>query len=203
VFVLYAVVAGLLIGLLVGGRLSGLARLHFEWAPLIALGMAIQLALFSDPIASSVGAAGPPIYVGSSLLVLAAVCRNWSITGLPIVALGATSNLVAIVANGGYMPAAASALAAQGREAPSAYSNSAYAAEPVFAPLTDIFAMPTWVPLANVFSVGDILIAVGIAVAIVVAMRAGSRRDRGSNERAREAQEPVREPALHDGASRN
>ena len=175
-FVLYAVAAGLLIGLLARGRLSGLARLEFEWAPLIALGMIIQVALFSDPIASSIGSAGPPIYVGSSLLVLAAVCRNWSIAGMPIVALGAASNLVAIVANGGYMPASAAALAAQGREAPSVYSNSAYVAEPALAPLTDIFAMPTWLPLANVFSIGDVLIALGIAVAIVVAMRSASAR---------------------------
>jgi hypothetical protein len=196
VFVLYAVVAGLLIGLLVGGRLSGLARLDFEWAPLIALGMAIQLALFSGPIAASVGSAGPPIYVGSSLLVLAAVFRNWSITGLPIVALGAASNLAAIVANGGYMPASAAALAAQGRDAPSVYSNSTYVAEPALAPLTDIFAMPTWIPMANVFSIGDILIAAGIAVTIVVAMR----RRVGGAEPAPRGQRDI---ALHDGASRN
>jgi hypothetical protein len=195
-FVLYAVLAGLLIGLLVGGRLSGLARLEFEWAPLIALGMAIQLALFSDPIASSIGSAGPPIYVGSSLLVLAAVCRNWSITGLPIVALGAASNLAAIVANGGYMPASAGALAAQGRDAPSVYSNSTYLADPALAPLTDIFAMPTWIPLANVFSIGDILIAVGIGLAIVAAMRRGARDGRPASPRPGDI-------AIRDGASRN
>jgi hypothetical protein len=202
-FVLYAVVAGLVIGFLVGGRPSGLARLQFEWAPLIALGMAIQLALFSGPIASSIGNAGPPIYVGSSLLVLAAVCRNWSIPGLPIVALGAASNLVAIAANGGYMPAAASALEAQGREAPSVYSNSAYLAEPVLAPLTDIFAMPTWIPFANVFSVGDILIAAGIVVVIVVAMRARKDRDGAAPGRRGDARTSAGDVALHNGASGN
>ena len=39
---------------------------------------------------------------------------------------------------------------------------------PRLAPLTDIFAMPRWLPFANVFSVGDVLIGVGVA-----------RRDRG------------------------
>jgi len=196
VFVLYAVVAGLLLGLLVGGRLSGLGRLEFEWAPLIALGMVIQIALFSDPVAAGIGAAGPPIYVGSSLLVLAAVCRNWSMRGLPIVALGAASNLVAIIVNGGYMPASAAALAAQGRDAPAVYSNSSYVAEPVLGPLTDIFAMPTWIPLANVFSIGDVLIGVGVALTIIVAMRRGAGR-RGSRT------EGPREAALQNGASRN
>ena len=38
-------------------------------------------------------------------------------------------------------------------------------------PLTDIFALPTWVPFANVFSVGDVLIAAGVVVVIVAAMR--------------------------------
>jgi hypothetical protein len=165
--------------------------------------MAIQLALFSAPIASNVGNAGPPIYLGSSLLVLAAVCRNWSIPGLPIVAVGAASNLVTIAANGGYMPAAASALAAQGREAPSVYSNSAYLAEPVLAPLTDVFAMPTWIPLANVFSVGDVLIAIGIVVTIVVAMRGDRARNRPVSGAPRTVREASREVAIHDGASRN
>jgi hypothetical protein len=31
--------------------------------------------------------------------------------------------------------------------------------------------MPTWLPFANVFSVGDILITAGVAATIVLAMR--------------------------------
>jgi len=30
--------------------------------------------------------------------------------------------------------------------------------------------MPAWVPMANVFSVGDVLIGAGVAVAVVAAM---------------------------------
>jgi hypothetical protein len=40
----------------------------------------------------------------------------------------------------------------------------------VLEPLTDLFAMPTWIPMANVFSIGDVLIGVGAAMAIVGAM---------------------------------
>jgi hypothetical protein len=174
-FILYAVLAGLLLGLALGGRPSGLGRLEFRWAPLILLGMAVQVALFSDPIASRVGSAGPAIYVASTVVVLVAVLRNWRIAGLPIVAAGAAANLAAIVANGGYMPASASALAAQGRLESTVYSNSALLADPALAPLTDIFAMPTWLPFANVFSVGDVLIAIGVGVAIVAAMRSTPR----------------------------
>ena len=97
--------------------------------------------------------------------------RNWRIAGLPLVALGAASNAAAILANGGYMPAGAAALAALGKAAPTVYSNSSVVAHPALEPLTDIFALPRFVPFANVFSLGDMLLAAGIALTIVVAMR--------------------------------
>jgi hypothetical protein len=78
---------------------------------------------------------------------------------------------VAIVANGGYMPASGAAMAALGKTAPTVYSNSAIVPDPVLWPLTDVFGLPTWLPGANVFSVGDILIAIGVIVVIVSAMR--------------------------------
>jgi hypothetical protein len=94
---------------------------------------------------------------------------------VPLVLLGAACNLVAILANGGYMPASPSALAAVGEAAPVIYSNSSVVPHPVFEPLTDIFALPSWLPFNNVFSVGDVILAVGVVVVIVSAMRAGSR----------------------------
>ena len=63
------------------------------------------------------------IYVASTVLVLAAVVANRSIPGMAIVALGAVSNLAAIVANGGYMPAARSAGRPR-KSDPTTYSNS-------------------------------------------------------------------------------
>jgi len=35
--------------------------------------------------------------------------------------------------------------------------------------------LPSWLPLANVFSIGDVLIGVGVIVAIVLSMRAAGR----------------------------
>jgi hypothetical protein len=121
-----------------------------------------------------VGDLGPWIYVASTSLVLIVVLRNLRITGLPIVALGAASNLVAIVANGGYMPASPEAAAAAGRDAATTYSNSAIVDGAVLAPLTDIFALPQWMPMHNVFSIGDVLIGVGVVLAIAAAMRRGA-----------------------------
>jgi hypothetical protein len=171
-FILYAIPVGLLVGLLIGGRLAGLNSLTFRWAWLAIFGFAVQVVLFSGPVSDRVGNAGPPIYVASTLAVLVAVLRNSRIPGLAIVALGAACNLAAIVANGGFMPASPGAMAALSKAEATSYSNSAVVEAPALEPLTDIFALPAGLPFANVFSIGDLLICLGVAVAIVVAMHA-------------------------------
>jgi hypothetical protein len=182
-FILYAVIVGVIVGLAVGGRLSGLASIDFRWAPLILVGFLVQVVLFSDAVAARVGAAGPVVYVVSTLLVGAAVLRNLRLPGMPLILLGAFSNMAAILANGGFMPAAPGAMAALGKDAPTIYSNSAILDEPSLAPLIDQFALPRWLPFANVFSVGDAVLAAGVVVLIVVAMRRAPRPGpRGATE---------------------
>lgn len=173
-FILYAVVLGIIAGLLTGGRLAALGDLKFRWPALVVIGLLTQIILFSDPVAERIGALGPPIYVASTLLAVAAVLRNVAIPGFALVAAGAASNLAAIVANGGFMPAAPGALAALGKPEPAIYSNSSVVADPALAPLIDLFAMPGWLPFANIFSIGDVLLGLGIAVAIVATMRRGT-----------------------------
>ena len=170
-FILYAVAIGVIVGLLAGGRPSGLASIHIRWAPIIAGGLIFQIILFADPVAERVGDLGPALYLASTIAVAAAVVRNWRIPGIPLVVAGAACNLAAVLANGGFMPASASALAASGKAIPEMYSNSSSVADPALWPLTDIFALPSWLPAANVFSVGDVLIGVGIAMVIVTGMR--------------------------------
>ena len=169
-FILYAVVAGLIIGVATGGSLARLGDLRFRWAPLIALGMLGQVLLFSTSLGAALGDAAPAAYVISNAVVLVAVLRNLAIPGLTLVFIGGAANLITIVANGGYMPVSPEAVAAMGRLPKEGYSNSRLLDSVVLGPLTDIFAMPTWIPLANVFSVGDALIGIGAAIAVVAAM---------------------------------
>ena len=168
-FILYAVVAGLLAGVLTGGSAARLGDLHIRWAPLIAVGMVGQLLLFSSPLGGLLGDAAPLAYVASNAAVLVAVWRNLAIPGFPLVLIGGASNLIAICANGGYMPVSAAAVAAMGRLPKEGYSNSRLLEGVMLGPLTDVFAMPTWIPLANVFSIGDVLIGVGAAIAVYAA----------------------------------
>jgi Family of unknown function (DUF5317) len=172
-FILYALLIGLVVGVVAGGHVMSLADLRLRWGSLIVGGFLVQVILFTDAVASRIGPAGPPLYVGSTLLVAVAVLRNLRVPGVPLIVLGAASNMFAILANGGYMPAAAAALASLGKSAPVIYSNSAVVSSPALEWLTDRFALPTWVPFANVFSVGDVLVAVGVAVLIATAMRHG------------------------------
>ncbi len=166
-----AVPIGLVVGALVGGSVDRLSGLRLRWPWLAVAGLAFQAVLFTETGANLAGAAAPALYVASTAAVLVAVLWNLRLTGMPIVAVGAISNLAAVVANGGVMPTTAAALAVAGLDGPGAHTNSALLASPALAPLTDVYAIPAGVPLANVFSVGDLLIAVGIAFVIAAAMR--------------------------------
>ena len=170
-FILYGVLIGLLLGFLAGGRPAGLATLRIEYGWVMIAGLLVQVVLFSPAAAERVGQLGPPIYIASTLVVALAILANLRITGMAVVGLGAILNLAAIVANGGYMPADPRAMATLGMAEPTTYSNSAVVADPALWALTDIFALPAWLPWSNVFSIGDIIIVLGVVIVIVAAMR--------------------------------
>jgi hypothetical protein len=169
-FMLWAIPVGIGVGLLVGGKLAGLSALRFRWAWLAVVGLLIQVALFTPAGDALTGGYGPAIYVVSTVAVFVAVLRNLRITGMPIVALGSISNIAAITANGGFMPADPAALATAGLD-PGSHTNSVVIENPALQPLTDIFAIPAGLPFANVFSIGDVLLGIGIVVVIAAAMR--------------------------------
>lgn len=172
---LAAIPIGMVVGIALGGRIESLSEIRLRWAWLAVAGLAVQVLLFTPTGDAVAGDLGPAIYLGSTAAVFVAVLRNWRLAGMPIVALGALSNLVAIAANGGAMPADPAALARAGLDGPGAHTNSVVVADPALQPLTDIFAIPAGVPLANVFSVGDVLIGLGIVVVIAASMRAARR----------------------------
>ena len=171
-FMLYSILIGLAIGLLLGGRIGRLADLHLAWVPLAVAALIVQFILFDEQLNGVLGSLVPPIYVASTAVVLAVVLRNLrKAAGLALVALGTISNLAAIVANGGYMPVTAEALGVDAPTVPFYGGNSVLTANPILEPLVDRFVMPAWLPLTNIFSVGDVLIAAGIVIVMVVGMR--------------------------------
>jgi hypothetical protein len=157
----------------VGGRLRELGRVRFRFAWLLwaALTLLIGLTLWTGPRNGIRDAAYFGSY-GLGVLFLGANARR--MPALWIVALGAAFNLAAISANGGLMPASRNALEASGLALhPSDFVNSVLIEHPRLGFLGDMFWIPKGWPLANVFSIGDVLIALGAAVAIHAAC--GSR----------------------------
>src|SRR5260221_10644206 len=110
------VFAGIVLALLLRGDVRRLAALRFRRIELFYAGMGVQVLAFpfaflpwhtSDSIARGLW------LVSYGLLVCAAVV-NRSVTGVPVIAAGMVSNVVAILANGGHMPALPGALRAAG-----------------------------------------------------------------------------------------
>jgi hypothetical protein len=150
---------------LFGGRLGALleVRLRHVWAILAALGLevaAIELPGLADRLRTALLVAAYPI-----LAVF--LVANWHVPGIPLVALGGAMNLLVISVNGGVMPASPSALAGAGLPVhPSGFHNSAVLPDPRLGFLGDVFFIPASWPLSNVFSVGDVLIGLGVAWAL-------------------------------------
>ncbi len=160
--------AGLLVGLVRGGRLGNLGqmRLRQGWLAILALGS--QLIAFS-PLTSSFSAVDAPLYLVSNLILMVAVGLNLHLGGMRLLGLGLLCNALVIGLNGGYMPVSPAAqrmaglerwaetLEAQGR-----HSNTVLmTADTPLAFLGDVIPWPLPIPFRNVYSVGDFLIGVG------------------------------------------
>jgi hypothetical protein len=167
-----------------GGNLSALGRVHLRYVPAIFGALAIQIAIVSVVPGGSEWL-HRVLHIGSYALAAVFVAANRRLAGMRVLALGATLNLIAILANNGVMPASRSALRSAGRLTSSTdFLNSAVMPHPRLLFLGDIFAVPHGVPLANVFSIGDVCIAIGVAIAIhgLAGSRLVPRRDGAVND---------------------
>ena len=159
-------------GLLRGGSLLHFATLPLRWIPLIVASFALQLFLFTPFLHQPlIAVAVEPLYLLSMAIAAVWVALNWRIPGMPLIGLGLLLNLAAIAANGGHMPVSPESARYAGKLSSLAnqpsISNNSLRIAPEQAHLwilTDIIALPKAFPLANVFSIGDVLLALGIAL---------------------------------------
>ncbi|MDQ3538850.1 MAG: DUF5317 domain-containing protein [Actinomycetota bacterium] len=149
---------------LAGGHLSRLSRLQLRAAWLVLGALALQVAIISLVPAAAPPAAMAVAHLGSYAMAVAFLILNRHVPGLVLTGVGGLLNLAAIGANDGVMPAAPDALAAAGRAGPGHFVNSAAVPDARLAWLGDVFAIPAPLPLANVFSLGDVVLIVGAAV---------------------------------------
>lgn len=163
-----AVGIGLIIGILTRGSLAGFSQARFRWLPILILAVFVQVLIFTPLLGETTFANdyGHIIYMGTILMTLAVFSRNLHIPGLVVILIGALLNALVIFANGGFMPTSAELLDEAGRlehvEERPTHTNSVIADDDtLLAFLGDIFALPESMPLSNVYSIGDIFIAVG------------------------------------------
>lgn len=182
-FLLPSIVVGFALAVILGGRPSRVLEVHLRIGWAVALAILLQVGLFSR---LGTGLPAPALRVGHvlsyALLIAFALANRRVRTLLPTMA-GMVLNSIAIIVNGGHMPVDAGAARAAGLS-PADFANvSAEATHLRF--LGDIFALPQQLPFANTFSIGDILIGVGMAAFIVATAFDGDaeRLERSLGER--------------------
>ncbi len=102
------------------------------------------------------------LHVGTFGFAAAFMWSNRHICGSWLIAVGAAMNLAAIVANGGTMPASEWAWNTAGFAEMTGFENSNVTADATLWFFGDILAIPKTWPLSNVFSIGDIVIVIGV-----------------------------------------
>ena len=164
------VLAGML-GYLLGGRLSNLARLRIRWAPAAALGLALQLAPLSDrhwPLVL--------LYVSFGLLAVFAIVNvRARVPGAWLILIGIWLNFAVIAVNQG-MPVARDALVRSDQvETLELLVEGGGAKHHLAGPddrllfLGDVIAIGP--PVRQAVSVGDVFTYAGVAWLIVTGMR--------------------------------
>jgi len=182
----FGVLLGMLVGLLLGGRLSALADLELRGLPLFGVAIVLQVLAYPSGIFpwTVPDAVATALWLATYGLLMAIVVLNRHVTGFAIAGVGMASNLVAIMANGGHMPALPRALRGAGVPFDGIVNNSVADAHPHAAWLVDRWAAPGWVPGANVYSIGDVLLMVGGIVIVAAAMEPRRWWTAGTIERA-------------------
>jgi hypothetical protein len=156
---------------LTGGRLGRLLDLRLRWGAAMLGALALQVSITTLAPAGSTGV-HQLLHVASYALAGASILANRRITGLPILALGAALNSLAIITNAGIMPASARAMRLAGLAPADHFTNSAPLAHPHLLALGDVIPIPGPWPLGNVISIGDLLIIAGLLSILHHASRA-------------------------------
>jgi DHA3 family macrolide efflux protein-like MFS transporter len=163
---------GLILGLLLGGRLERLADIRLRYLSLLFVAVVLRLGT-EILISYRVGFADTlrlPLFVAAYGLLLFTLWHNRGYPGLALAFVGIAANGIVIAWNLGYMPVWLPALQASGLptrlDSPLHVLLDPGTAAGFFShlgPLADVIPNPIW-PLQNVASVGDLFLSSGLAV---------------------------------------
>ena len=165
-FLLPSIVLGIGLAVTLGGRPRRLATVQFRLSWTVFLALGIQVVIFSRLGHGIPVGEVRALHLGSYGLLLLFAAANVRIKALLPLLGGVTLNAIAISANGGSMPISRAAARAAGM--PLLDTNVSPDAHHLRF-LGDVFALPAQLPVANTFSIGDLLIGLGVVAFIVVA----------------------------------
>jgi hypothetical protein len=148
------------------GRLSALADLPLRQPGLAAAAITLQVVIISVIPGAGEGFTKAAHMLSYVLLGAFAVC-NRHIPGVIIAGLGGLSNFVVIAVNGGVMPTNPETLASfQGADTKGEFANSAILEHPKLLFMGDTIATPSSLPIHTVFSIGDLILMLGVLVLV-------------------------------------
>ena len=165
-FMLFAILPAFLVAWALGGRFEGFLKQRFRSVWLIWVALGVQLILFT-PLGNGIPAGSLRLAHSLTYLPIIAFLVLNRAAGLALIAVGVATNFVAIVANGGLMPVdpqAQQAVFGAGFDYGHPVNTDATADHLLL--LGDVMALPSWFPFANAFSIGDLLLAVGLVWAV-------------------------------------
>ena len=178
-FLIGAVIIGVVLGYVLSGRIRNLSRLSLRSLWLVGVAILIQFAIF--PLFSSRAIfpyATTQLHLTSYALLFLFFIVNYRVWALLVIAAGSISNLVVIAVNGGRMPSSPYALTCAGQPeiaqkliTDGVMGNVALMGDRTHLNfLGDWLYLPRGVPLATAFSIGDLTIAIGLVILIVWGM---------------------------------
>jgi hypothetical protein len=177
-----AVAAGLVLGLLAGGRPRHLASHRFRWWVLLVPGFGLQVA--ADRILH-----GPAAYLAMLLgptCLLVVLARNALLVGVGVVAVGVAANLAVLAVDDG-MPVQHRAMVEAGIVSPGAHLFTvAGHRHHLQGPTDHLVVLDDRIPIRpehQVVSIGDLILAVGVADVVFHLLRPPSGRRRVGRRR--------------------
>jgi Family of unknown function (DUF5317) len=167
-----AATVALVLALALCGSLTALAGLRLRSAWLLPAALGVQVLVVNVLLDLPEGAARVA-HLATYVAAAVFLALNLRVAGVAWIAAGTAMNAVTIALNGGVLPASPRALEQAGWSADDAgFANSTPVDGARLAFLGDNYVTPDWVPFSNVYSLGDVVIVLGV---FVLAYRASRR----------------------------
>ncbi len=189
-----ALAISLFVALARGGKFRNLGLINFSLGWLILAAFGLQVAIVYLPQLRAGGRFELPavLIILSYVMLVSGVIANRNIGGMKLLGLGLALNLAVIAVNGGFMPispeiAGDLGLLPQGSEAELG-TRVARSKDILLQPdqttlwvLSDIFLTSRYMPIKSVFSIGDLVSALGLFLTIQWAMKPDRKAGRESS----------------------